>query len=493
MSEKLFKALEKAPNAETANGANAYDSTNNAFLDFFYEAGNARTKDEVEIYTLAENSKVCDKENTVRLVGYMRDVRNGLGERKGFRLAMQYLIAGGLKVKPKKLFDWCMEYGRADDYYEIVYRAYNGEELKEFTDIIKKALAKDVKAKAPTLLAKWLPSINASSKETRDKARVLCKCLDMTEKDYRKTLSSIRKKIKLIETFLTNKDYSFEYSNIPSLAMLKYKNAFVRNDYERYNEYLKAVNSGDKKMNMQVAEPRAIYKMWRENCTCINHELVEASWKSLKQQDLTDVKFLPVLDTSGSMYGAPEEIGTSLAVYFSEKLPQPYKDKIVTFSRKARYFDLSKFDEVNKKFKHLHENSIIENTNIESVLHLVFKTARDNGLTDEDIPTLLFLSDMQFDSGVDGYMDCSYHQAFHHIAQSYGYELPRIVYWNIDMYGYGNTPVRSDERGVVMLSGSSTNAIQALYHVDKTPLETALKTVQSSKSGNALLDVFKKK
>ena len=490
MSDKLFKALEKAPNAETANGANAYDSTNNAFLDFFYEAGNARTKDKEDIYTLVENSKVCDKENTIRLIGYMRDVRNGLGERKGFRTAMQSLIASGLKVKPKKLFDWCMEYGRADDYFETVYSSYKGEELKEFTEVIKKALAKDMKAKAPTLLAKWLPSINASSKETKDKAKVLCKCLDMTEKDYRKTLAGIRKKIKLIETFLTNKDYSFEYSSIPSLAMLKYKNAFIRNDSERYMEYLAAVNSGDKKMNMAVAEPRAIYRMWQSRKY---GEVVEAAWKSLKQQDLTNIKFLPVLDTSGSMQGAPQEIGTSLAVYFSEKLPQPYRDKIITFSEKAKYFDLSKFDTACKKFEHLEDSCIIENTNIESVLHLVFKTAKDNGLTDEDIPTLLFLSDMQFDSGVDGYMDCSYHQAFHHIAQSYGYKLPRIVYWNIDAYSYGNAPVRSDERGVVMLSGSSTNAIQALYHVDKTPLETALNTVQASKSGNALLDVFKKR
>ena len=135
MSEKLFKALEKAPNAETANGANTYESTNNSFLDFFYSAGNARTKDKEDIYTLVENSKVCDKENTIRLIGYMRDVRNGLGERKGFRTAMQCLIANGLKLKPKKLFDWCMEYGRADDYFDIVYSSYKGEELKTFTDV----------------------------------------------------------------------------------------------------------------------------------------------------------------------------------------------------------------------------------------------------------------------------------------------------------------------------------------------------------------------
>lgn len=489
MSEKLFKALEKAPNAETANGANTYESTNNSFLDFFYSAGNARTKDKEDIYTLVENSKVCDKENTIRLIGYMRDVRNGLGERKGFRTAMQCLIANGLKLKPKKLFDWCMEYGRADDYFDIVYSSYKGEELKTFTDVIKKALAKDVKAKAPTLLAKWLPSINASSKETKNKAKVLCKCLEMSEKDYRKTIAGIRKKIKLIETFLTNKDYTFEYSSIPSLAMLKYKNAFMRNDYGRYNSYLLAVNNGKQKMNMTVAEPRAIYKMWQTG----HRELVEGAWKSLKQQDLTDVKFLPVLDTSGSMQGTPEEIGTSLAVYFSEKLPQPYKDKIITFSRAARYYNLSKFDTVSKKFEYLNGSYIVENTNIESVLHLVFGTARDNGLKSEDIPMLLFLSDMQFDSGVDGYMNCSYHQAFHHISQHYGYKLPRIVYWNIDTYSYGNTPVRSDERGVVMLSGSSTNAIQALYHINETPLETALATVQNSKAGNELLEVFKKR
>ena len=491
MSDKLFKALEKTPNAETANGANAYDSTNNAFLDFFYSAGNARTKDKEDIYTLVENSKVCDKENTVRLIGYMRDVRNGLGERKGFRTAMQCLIASGLKVKPKKLFDWCMEYGRADDYFDIVYSSYKGKELKTFTDVIKKALAKDVKAKAPTLLAKWLPSINASSKETKNKAKVLCKCLEMSEKDYRKTLSSIRKKIKLIETYLSNKDYTFEYSSVPSLAMLKYRMAFARNDGGRYNEYIKAVNSGDKKMNMQVSEPKDIYKMWEQ--TRKANDLVEAAWKSLKQQDLTDIKFLPVLDTSASMWGVPEQIGASLAVYFSEKLPKPYRDKIVTFSRNARYFDLSKFDTVCKKFNHLHENCIVEDTNVESVLHLVFKTARGNGLTDDDIPTLLFLSDMQFNRGIDNIDGCSYHDAFKKIADIYGYKLPRIVYWNINAYGYKNSPVRHDEQGVVMLSGSSTNAIQALYNIDETPLETALKTVQNSKAGNDLLEVFKKR
>ena len=59
--------------------------------------------------------------------------------------------------------------------------------------------------------------------------------------DYRKLCSSLRKEIKIIEDNLRRKDYTFDYSKQPSQAMFRYKKAFLRNDGERYQEFLNKV------------------------------------------------------------------------------------------------------------------------------------------------------------------------------------------------------------------------------------------------------------
>ena len=56
------------------------------------------------------------------------------------------------------------EYGRWDD---LLYAAYKTPMFKEVLAIVKEQLALDVTCKTPSLLAKWLPSENASSLMTK--------------------------------------------------------------------------------------------------------------------------------------------------------------------------------------------------------------------------------------------------------------------------------------------------------------------------------------
>lgn len=42
-------------------------------------------------------------------------------------------------------------------------------------------------------------------------------------------------------------DYTFDYSKLPALAMLKYCGAFYENDYDRYCEYIDNVKNGKAK------------------------------------------------------------------------------------------------------------------------------------------------------------------------------------------------------------------------------------------------------
>lgn len=77
--------------------------------------------------------------------------------------------------------------------------------------------------KAVSLLGKWLPSVNASNKETVKTGKRIAKVFNLTDEKYRKSLSALRAKIKIIENNLREKDYTFDYKKQPSRALFKYR------------------------------------------------------------------------------------------------------------------------------------------------------------------------------------------------------------------------------------------------------------------------------
>ena len=75
-------------------------------------------------------------------------------------------------------------------------------------------------------MAKWLPS-HRTHNIKNDIAKDIIKKLEITEKEYRTTLTKIRKKLKLIEITLTNRDYeNINFEKVPTKAMLKYRQSF---------------------------------------------------------------------------------------------------------------------------------------------------------------------------------------------------------------------------------------------------------------------------
>ena len=111
-----------------------------------------------------------------------------------------------------------------------------------------------------SLLAKWLPSVNTSSADSRAKGRYLAKKLGYTEKGYRKVLSKLRRYSDILENRLRVCDYTFDYEKQPSCAMFKYRKAFLRNDEERYMEYLNRVSGGEAKINTATLYPYEIIR-----------------------------------------------------------------------------------------------------------------------------------------------------------------------------------------------------------------------------------------
>ena len=101
-----------------------------------------------------------------------------------------------------------------------------------------------------SLLGKWLKSENTSSKNSRQLAYKTRVGVGMNSKTYRKTLARLRKAIRVVEVAMSAKVYgAIDYERVPSQAMLKYRNAFSRNDKERFSQYLEEVASGRAKIN----------------------------------------------------------------------------------------------------------------------------------------------------------------------------------------------------------------------------------------------------
>ena len=115
-----------------------------------------------------------------------------------------------------------------------------------------------MKCKTPSLLAKWMPSENASSAKTIAMANEIRTFLGMTHKEYRKMLVGLRKKINVLETLMSaNRWDEIEFDKIPSKAGLIYKNAFARRDIiaRKYEEFAK---SEDTKVNANTLYPYEI-------------------------------------------------------------------------------------------------------------------------------------------------------------------------------------------------------------------------------------------
>ena len=307
----------------TENGAAAYASTMCHCLDLFAAIGAIRAADDKDIIGRFIRAFAEDADTAMKILFFGRDVRGGLGERRVFRVIINYL-ANSHPETIRKNIALIPEYGRFDDLVSLIGTACGKDALQ----VIRKQLEADLAPDAEvSLLAKWLPSVNASNRNTVRNAKRIARFLGMTDAQYRKTLAELRKKIRIIENNLREKDYSFDYSKQPSKAMFKYRKAFLRNDGERYNEFLAAVSKGEKKLHADILTPYEIVRSglnpngWGFNSKLTKGEkaALNASWAVLP--DFCDGKnALAVVDTSGSMYAydnaLPAAVALSLGLYF---------------------------------------------------------------------------------------------------------------------------------------------------------------------------------
>ena len=483
------------------NGAIGYCTSGKELLDLNFAVASLRGASEQEIIDKFTKAFFEDKILAMKWLFFARDVRSGLGERRLFRVILKSLIENNPEMIIP-VINLIPEYGRYDDLWCLLD---NQESAKVVYNIVDEQLIEDLynmKGNKPiSLLAKWMPSINASSAQTKKYAKQFCKVFGLTEREYRQILSRLRKYLDVVETKMSAKNWSeIKYEAVPSKANLIYSNAFLKNDEERRKEYLEKLKKGETKINASTLYPHDIVHKYSGGHCCLSNKdtTIEALWKALPDTVqgcgntivVADGSYSMTYNIGGNTTVTALDVANALAIYFAEHSSGEFKDKYITFSERPQLVDFSKADSLHDKLQIALTYDECANTNIEKVFDLILTTAIKHNMCQEDMPkNILIISDMEFDScATSGDSDIwrrnrPNQRLFEIIAQRYtdaGYQLPRLVFWNVNSRT-DTIPVKENELGVALVSGFSVNIVKMVMSNKLDPYECLLETLNSER------------
>lgn len=472
----LLNGMKAATNfTYTENGALTHKSSMSGLLDLFGMGAAYRTRSDADCIYLFQKAYEEDAVHALKCLFYLRDVRGGQGERRFFRVITRWLADHETAAMRRNL-EYVPEFGRWDDLYEFI-----GTKLEEDAfELMRKQLMLDVQCKTPSLLAKWLKSENTSSYKSRELANKTRKAFHMTHKEYRKTLSVLRERIKVLERLMSeNRWDEIEFDKIPSKAGLVYRNAFARRDMikAKYEKFAKSettkVNAGTLYPYEVVAKayeltrPYISYGWWgRSNSrgelplNSTERLMINKYWDNLTDYfNGCSLDALCMIDTSGSMWRsdavAPINVAIALGLYAAERAHGPFAGHYISFSSRPQLIETSGVDFVDK-VQRIYSTNLCENTNIEAAFDMLLNTAISTRCTQADLPkSIVVISDMEFDAqrGYYGHRDSTLMENIARKWASAGYQMPNLVYWCVDAR-QNNIPMTVKD-GVSLVSGFS--------------------------------------
>lgn len=478
----------------TENGHPVASTTGSALLDLYGQIGALRGQDETRIINLFKSALAEDKLLAMKILFYGRDARGGTGEREVFRTLAKWCAKNHPELlQPNiKLFP---EYGRWDDLYSLVDTPLDGLAFR----IINEQLAEDIiahsKGEPVSLLAKWLKSCNASSRETKRLGKLTASKLGITERNYRKILTSLRDYIRIVESQMSRGEWSeIQYDKLPSKAGMIYRDAFKKHDEERYNAYIQSVLKGEKKINAAMNTPQDLVHAYMKNgysVSQVEDPTIEAMWKNLPDFIKSDENVLCMADTSGSMTGRPMEVSCGLAAYFAQKNTGAFHNLFMTFQSTPAFIKLDDRKSFRDNLETVFNAPWGGSTNLNLACVEMLRFAVRNHIPQKDMPTrLVIISDMEIDAAVRewGLPRTRLSDILHvdELSQMYakaGYKMPQVIYWNVESRN-NHFHTKSDIPGTMLASGSSPRvfeAVMAMKDLDITPYDAMLEVLNGER------------
>lgn len=471
----------------TENGATVKSTTGSALLNLFARVGGLRQASESEINRLYLDARNEDKELADNLILYTRNIREGgIGERRIARILLK-TIALKDPAKVRRNLDTIVSAGRWDDLFVFEGTSVENDALEFMKEQFRKDVLDMGKGETISLLAKWLPSANTSSKETRRLARKVYTYFGLSERTYRKTLSALRKYLDVVEKKMSAQDFTtIDYKAVPSVAMTRYRSAFGKHDFERFNAYINAVTSGETKINASVTYPYELAKPyvdavtgWYSRSRANLDPVLEAQWKALPNYVKGEHNAIVLADVSGSMTGLPMATSISLGIYFAERNTGAYKNLVMSFTNKPSLYTLNPSDSLLSRVQQVASHEGL-NTNLD----LAFERIYDIAKREHDAPSALIVIS---DGEIDSYRRRleSQGSSFEGIAEkwqakyaSIGLKAPKLIMWNVA--SRGDRYIASKEnRGAAYVSGSSAATFKELTTLISQDAMTAMKEILS--------------
>ena len=496
-------------NAYTANGAVTNKSTLSPLIDYFGLAGAMREQPGIAI-DLFKAAYAEDPDAAMKILFYLRDIRGGQGERQHFRNVWDWLMLPHITIDNDELSSarhnatHIPEFGRWDDLLRLVIHPalspaievlvrevlhadlYNSEfydmetvfDLSEFGHITEKEEPAPNKV---SLLAKWMPSLTANNKDVQQSAKDWCARLDLTQKQYRKMLKHLRSHLNVVEQKMCSKNWQdINYSQVPSQAMLRLRQAFTKNDPGRYGLYLQALEEGKEEVKAGTLYPYQLVEKCDSHISDAERKLIAAQWLALPEYSSKPQNILTVCDVSGSMkYGTPTPINVamSLTLYLASRCTNKlWANKFITFSEDPELQTINPYDDLYDQVNKLSHANWGMDTNIEKTFDLLIHAANINRTT-EMPDSIIIISDMEFNQCAqdDSGRPLTNFENIDRKFREAGLVRPNLVFWNVNARS-GNTPITVNDQGVALVSGFSPSIMQMCFSGDLSP-ESCLREI----------------
>src|SRR5690606_4782681 len=122
----------------TTNGAFAYKSTKSAVLDLFSQGGAFRNRSDEEVAQLFSKAFAENPLLAMKTLFYLRDITQGQGERRFFRVALKHLALHNKEALRKNLH-LVPKFGRWDDLWVLLETSLKDD----VAQLVKRQLIQD--------------------------------------------------------------------------------------------------------------------------------------------------------------------------------------------------------------------------------------------------------------------------------------------------------------------------------------------------------------
>lgn len=365
-----------------------------------------------------------------------------------------------------------------------IYQMEQGEDKYSKISLVSKWIPRE-KSKHSWIFKKLAQEMRPEYFTSAKSRHSLKDATKKSHRELRKLLTSLNKIIDTTQIKMAGKNWSsIDFNKVTSQTMNKNRLAFMnktKSNEERYDVFdriqcaenltnhideVKKENTNKKLHGKRVG----VYELVKSAILSKSDEekdIVNLQWKDNAKQNHALGNFIPMADTSGSMYcnnHIPLYNSIGLSIRISELANDAFKNRILTFSSHPEWVNLDNIEQDNfvEKVRKVEKADWGMNTNFYGAMKMILDSMITNNVDPDTVKDLVLVvfSDMQIDAASQENTSTMYEniQKMYHNAglkteYKTPYNPPHILFWNLrSTTGF---PTLSTQKNVTMLSGYS--------------------------------------